>query len=151
MKNFFCLLFLSLNVVFVWSQTDISKKTIEVTYVKAYKNYKDTTNTAPKLMKNLEYQLLCNTNSARFEYIPNMSNDGDKTNERFIGRGGGKGVYYRNLKEKVKLHQTYSLDEKLYIIEEDLKKYDWKLLKDTKKYLVTIVLRLLLLLSHIAI
>lgn len=135
MKKLFCLILLSFCSISVWSQNDISKKTIKVTYLKAFKNYKDISDTEPKLMKNLEYQLLCNTNEALFEYIPSMSIDGDHTNKRFIGRGGGGGVYYRNLKEKENLHQTRNINENLYIITEDLNKYNWQLFKETKKIL----------------
>jgi GLPGLI family protein len=111
-------------------------KTVEVIYIKAYKNHKDTTDVEPKLMKNLEYQLLFNNNESRFEHISSMSNDGDLTNERYIGMGGGRGVYYKNLKEKEKLRQVEDADgEELYLISEDIKKYEWVLQKDTKNIL----------------
>jgi len=135
MKHLFNLALSLFIVLPIWSQNIKQNKTIEITYVKAYKNFKDSTNTPPKAMKGLEYKLICNTNEARFEYISSMNNDGQKTNQRFVGRGGGEGVYYKNLKERIKLHKTKSVDENLYLIKEELNKYNWKLLKETKKIL----------------
>ena len=135
MKYLFSIILISLIMLSGWSQNSKTNKTIEVTYVKAYKNFKDSTNSAPKVMKNIEYQLLCNTIEGRFEYIQTMNNDGLKANNRFIGRGGGKGVYYKNLKEQVKLHQTKSASEHIYLIKEKLNRYNWELLSDTKKIL----------------
>ena len=110
-------------------------KTIEVTYVKAYKNHKDTSDTPPRVMKNLAYQLLCNLNESRFEYIPAMMNDGDKTNQRFIGAGGGKGVYYKNFKEKKKIWHMNKYGED-FLIQEDFNRYKWQLFKnETNKIL----------------
>ncbi len=130
-------LILILNLFFVYNlytQEKKSYKTIEVTYTKAYKNWKDTTSNAPKLMKNMEYQLLMNNNEARFEYIKSMSIDGDNTNDRFIGYGGGAGVYYKNLMEKKYQVQIESADnEVLYLVQEDWNKYDWTLHKQSKE------------------
>ena len=132
MYNYILTFFLIFNILFVSSQTH---KTIRVTYVKAYKNYKDKSDKLPKLMKDLEYQLICNSNSGRFEYIAGMSVDGS-TNDRFIGKGGGRGIYYKNLEKKLKLHQIESpMDAKKYLITEDIKKYDWKLFKESKNIL----------------
>jgi len=113
-----------------------SDKTIEIIYVKAYKNFKDSTKSSPKIMRNMEYRLLSNSKESRFEYIKSMQSDDDyQTNERFIGRGGGSGVYFKNLKEKIKLHQISGLDESTYLINEELNKFNWQLLKETKKIL----------------
>ena len=107
-------------------------KTIEIIYAKAYKNHKDLTKTEPKIMKDLEYELLCNGEESRFEYIQKMSNDGSRTNKRFIGRGGGKGVYYKNLIEQKKIHQRAGLDEKIYLIKDKFNNLGWNLLKEKK-------------------
>lgn len=135
MKNLFFLILSLFFITSICSQNGLLNNTIEVTYVKAYKNHRDTTSTPPKMMKNLEYHLLFNSNEARFEYIKSMTNDGDNTNSRFIGRGGGNGISYKNLKQKEKLMQTNSGDERLYLVQEDLNKYKWKLHKETKKIL----------------
>jgi len=132
MKKFIKLTLIFLFPILGWSQMDLSKKTIEINYVKAYKNFKDFSNSPPSILRNIEYKLVFNNNEARFEYIPNMSNDGDDENIRFIGRGGGSGINYKNLKSKEKIHQT-EIGGKTYIITNDYDKYDWKLLKDTKK------------------
>lgn len=131
-SNFNILLFLLLPV-FIFSQND---KTVEVIYIKAYKNHRDVSDAEPKLMKNLEYQLLCNFNKSKFEYISSMVNDGDIINERFIGRGGGRGIYYKNLEVKENIHQRISPDDdELYLVMENFNKHDWTLLKETKKIL----------------
>ena len=135
MKKYILTLFIISNILLVSAQSKKLNKTIRITYVKAYKNYKDKSKKPPRLMKNLVYMLLCNFNTARFEYVSGMSID-DNTNERFIGKGGGDGVYYKNLKKKIKLHQVDNpLDGKKYLIIEDRNKYDWKLLKESKKIL----------------
>lgn len=130
--NLVFFLFLTIQAI---SQTDMAKKTIEVTYVKAFKNYKDTTQTAPRILKNLEYQLLFNAKEARFEYISSMSNDGDNTNRRFIGKGGGKGIYYNNLSNNISLRKAEYF-EQTFFIKLNSSKFDWKLHKNkTKKIL----------------
>lgn len=108
-------------------------KTLEVIYVKGYKNYKDTTVNEPKIFKDIEYKLICNNNEGRFEFIDRMNNDGKRVNERFISKGGGKGIYYKNISEKIKLHQvSSSIDEKIYLIKEPMNEYDWVITKDKK-------------------
>jgi len=135
MKKKLLIIFILTNFLLVSAQKNISNKTIRVSYIKAYKNYRDKSNKPPRLMKNLEYGLLCSPNAARFEYISGMNIDDDRNN-RFIGNGGGKGVYYRNLKQNLKLHQTTNpLNDKKYLIKENLNKYKWKLLKESKKIL----------------
>ena len=133
MKQLLTIIFLLLFSI-ANSQNETIGKTTEVIYTKAYKNYKDTTNSTPKFIKNLEYQLLFNINEARFEYIPNMQNDSNKNNERFIGKGGGKGIYYKNLKEgrNIKAVSSY---ETHFLIQEDFNKFEWSLLKEAKKIL----------------
>lgn len=117
------------------TQNDKFIDNIEITYNKAYKNHKDTTKTEPKILKNIEYKLICNRTESYFEYIPSMSIDGNNnTNERFIGKGGGKGIYYKNLKTKVKLKSTTIFDE-TFLITENFNEYNWKLLKESKKIL----------------
>lgn len=131
MKKYILLLFL-LVIGVIQAQ---NKQGLKVTYVKAYKKHTDKSSEAPKIMKGLEYELICNSTESRFEYIDAMSNDGDRVNTRFIGRGGGKGVYYKNLGDNTKL-LGLNQSGKDFIIVEDFKKYDWKLSKaKTKKIL----------------
>ncbi len=132
MKLYTWLCFLFFIQISIWSQE--KEKTLEVTYVKAYKNYKDSTNGAPKTMKNLEYILICTKNEARFEFIPNMEIDGENANRRFKSRGGGNGVYYKNNEEKLKLHQSNSpFDNKKYLIKIPFNEYKWVITKEKKQ------------------
>lgn len=112
-----------------------NSQTIKVTYFKAFKKYTDKSSTPPKQMKGLEYELICNSLESRFEFIKSLSSDGNQENKRFIGRGGGKGIYYKNLKDKTKIRAVNQLGEDFLIVE-DFNKYDWKLSKtQTKKIL----------------
>jgi len=45
--------------------------------------------------------------------------------------GGGKGVYYTNIDENVRLHQKVSFEKK-YIVESSFKKLQWELLNKSK-------------------
>src|SRR5690606_35543538 len=45
---------------------------------------------------------------------------------------GGNGIYYKNIKEKLKLVQTENLGQKINIIY-DFNEYDWKITNETKK------------------
>lgn len=109
-------------------------QSIEVTYVKAYKNHRDTTNTTPKTLKDLRYILTCNRNAAKFELVRFMENDTRKENKRFLSRGGGDGVYYKNVIDSLKLHQLESfVDGKLYLINIPFEEYQWTITNETKK------------------
>ncbi len=129
LKIFISLVFMPL----LFSQNIIQNdKIIEVIYVKAFKKHDDTSKNPPKTLKGLEYKLLCNNIVSRFEYLPIMSIEGGNDNRRFIGRSGGSGIYYKDLKSNIKLHQRESLDEKTYLINENPINYNWKLLKESK-------------------
>jgi len=108
---------------------------LEVIYNKAYKNYRDTTNSPPKILKNIEYKLQCNLNESRFEHIKRMDSDGDNTNKRFIGKGGGKGIHYKNLETKERFWQVEDFGG-LFLVEEKFNKYEWKLLKNESKMIL---------------
>lgn len=117
---------------YCWSQEN--EKFMEVTYVKAYKNFKDSTKATPKVLKDIEYKLTCNKNEARFEFLPSMQNDGEVTNSRFISRGGGDGIYYKNISEKIKLHQQESpIDNKRYLVKVPFIEYEWIITKEKKE------------------
>ncbi|KAB1157296.1 GLPGLI family protein [Tenacibaculum aiptasiae] len=107
-------------------------KAVEVIYNKAYKNYKDSTNSAPRLLRNLEYKLLSNHNESRFEYIKKIDHDGYETNKRFISKGGGKGIHYKNLATNERFWQVEDFGD-LYLVNEKFNKYKWKLLKSESK------------------
>ncbi len=130
MKKIILILFF---VNFSYSQEHIN---IEVTYIKAYKNYKDSTNTAPRPLKNLEYKLICNSKESLFFYVKNMDIDLE-TNTNYIGRGGGEGICYSNLNEKLKLEAIDRWDQS-FLVKSNFDEYEWKLSNETKyigKYL----------------
>ncbi len=103
---------------------------VEVIYNKAYKNYKDKTNNAPKLLKNQEYKLICDNREALFNYEENMNSDLE-TNRRFISKGGGGGIYYCNLMENKELKQVKRADN-TYLIESKVSDRKWELTNETK-------------------
>ncbi|MFH4969181.1 GLPGLI family protein [Gaetbulibacter sp. M240] len=126
--NFYLFMFIAISC---WSQREIQN--LEVTYVKAYKNYKDSSDTAPIPMKNLEYKLICNRNESRFELIPFLELDHDGSDKRINSKGGGNGVFYKNIKEELKLHQFETfVDGKLYLVKPSFKEYNWVITEESK-------------------
>lgn len=124
------------TIFFFFSIIAISQnKTFEVTYVKGYKNFKDTTSTTPKILKNLKYKLTFNNIEGRFEYIDQMVIDGTKNNSRYKGKGGGNGIYYKNVSSEENLWQFDELD-KTFLVEDNFKKYKWELFKGEKKIIL---------------
>lgn len=111
-----------------FSQKDY--KTIRVTYGKYLKSLQDKTDSKPRQLKDLYYVLLSNKYEARCEFDKVLDIDGF-SNERFINKGGGKGVHYRNIKTKERFHQK-ELGGKYFIISENIDKYDWEI-TDKKK------------------
>jgi len=104
---------------------------IEVTYQKALKKYNDETSNPPKILKGLNYLLKSNKESAIFTFEKSLQIDG--ANQRFVGRGGGKGVYYKNLKDTIRLEQKETVDGDLFLISDKYSKYNWTLSKESKK------------------
>lgn len=106
---------------------------IKVIYNKAYKNYKDTTSSEPRIFKDLEYKLIANSFESHFEYIENMSLDGQMSNESYIGKGGGKGIYYKNLNENLKIHETtHPFTDEVIDVYMDPNNVHWELQKESK-------------------
>ncbi len=130
MKYFFYAI-LYLGIIFGYNyQHDDQKNRIEVIYKKAYKNFKDISDNNPKYMDGLEYRLLIDGNKSIFHLIPSMSLD---KNRRFIGKGGGRGKYYKDLIEKVKLHQIENLfSNKVFLIQNSFTGLNWEITKENK-------------------
>lgn len=106
-------------------------KVVEVTYVKAIKKVTDKSIKAPRIIKDLSYVLIADKKEAKFSFNEKMSLDGvERSNKRFIGRGGGKGIYYKNIKKKIKYNQS-EYNDVLYLKED--RKYKWKLTKEKKE------------------
>lgn len=128
-----CLFFLIIPII-SWCQEQ--EKTIEVTFLKAYKNFRDTTSVAPKTIENIEYKLVCNTNEARFEIVPKKEKNMELTSERFLYNYEDQSVYYKNIPENLKLSQTISpFDKKLYLVKSSFNEYDWVITKEKKEIL----------------
>lgn len=105
------------------------KKFIQVTYVKGLKKLTDVSVSSPKILKGISYTLYATPNEASFTYNKKMNLN--KGNKRFVGRGGGDGVYYKSLKNNIKLRQTISkLDNITYLISD--RNYNWILTKEKK-------------------
>lgn len=104
-------------------------KGIEVTYVKGIKKISDQTSNTPKILQGITYKLIASKTSSKFKY--NEDDNIQEVNLRFVGRGGGKGIYYKNLKEKIKLRQRKSdHNSNIYLIKG--RKYNWELTKEKK-------------------
>lgn len=114
----------------------ISLGSIEVTYVKAFKSLKDTSDATPKKYRNIEYLLTANSKESRFEYLEAMDMDDiERGNRRFVNYGGGgDGVYYKNLQEKKLLRETTS-SGKDFLIHAPYDRFEWELLRETKEIL----------------
>lgn len=110
---------------------------VEVTYQKALKKISDKTDSKPRILKDIKYTLNANQQKSIFKYDRKL-NINNSVNRTFIGRGGGSGVYYKDLKSKQRLEQKETADGDLYLVKIIFNKYDWKLTKETKyidKYL----------------
>lgn len=114
-----------------WSQDKV--EFIEVTYVRAYKNFKDSTNARPKPIENLEYRLTCTSDKARFELTLNIEDETEDAFYKVISRSGGQGIYYKNNSEKVKLHQVESpVNKQTYLINLPFDEYQWEFSEEKK-------------------
>jgi GLPGLI family protein len=131
MKIYILLSYILLLPTVTWCQE--KEKYLEVIYVKAYKNYKNTSNDNPQILKDQEYKLTCSVNESRFEFIPNMGIDLEKANRRFNSKGGGNGVYYKNIEKKLKIHQYDApFDNKKYLIYMPFNEHEWIITKEKK-------------------
>ncbi|MDG5491167.1 GLPGLI family protein [Psychroserpens sp. SPM9] len=107
---------------------DISN--VKVFYNKHMKSLKDTSGAAPKQLKDLSYILIANSTESTFAFEKRMDMD-NFSNKRHIGRSGGDGLYYKNIKTKEKLHQK-KYGGKLFLISYDVNTYNWKIHKEYK-------------------
>ena len=137
MKVTFLSLFALLMSLTAYSQ----QKSIEVTYIKAYKNFKDTSDIVPRPLKNLEYRLYCSPVASRFEKISPIMTGNDNSIyykveqfSRFLYRDISSGIHYKNTQGKIKLHQTEFADS-IFLIKENYNQYTWELKNDKKEIL----------------
>jgi GLPGLI family protein len=123
----------SIFIILIFTSSIFSQDNkIEIIYNKAYKNYKDTTDTNPKILKNLQYKLICTNNSSKFEYVKKMDFEGTPINKKFIGKGGGKGINYKNLKTKERYWQIEDFGD-VFLVKEKFNKYQWELFNNESK------------------
>lgn len=94
------------------------------------KSMLDTTKTNPKQLNDLSYVLEANLLESKFEFVKRLDID-NFSNKRLIGRSGGNGVYYKNLKTKEKLHQKFYGDKK-FLITEKFNQFKWNIYKESK-------------------
>lgn len=104
---------------------------ITVTYSKALKKITDNTDRPPSNLKGLTYKLLVNKNESQFFFEKKLTNDISQSNKRFIGRGGGNGIYYTNAKELFDFHQK-EYSGQLFLIKKEANRFKWKITKEYK-------------------
>lgn len=119
-------------IVFIsWEQSSSQEiKNIQVIYNKHMKSMLDKSDTAPKQMKDLSYALKASAIESEFSLIKTMSMD-NFSNKRFVDRGGGSGVYYKNIETQTKLHQK-EFGNRLFLISQKFNQYKWTISKETK-------------------
>lgn len=129
-------LYISLLVVLLFMSCESEKeKGVRVTYVKAIKHYQDTSERDPRILENLEYELICNDQSSRFVFTKLDEEDESLINSRFIGQGGGRGLYYKNIKSRENLIHRKNLKGEYCLIENEFEKYTWSILSERKTIL----------------
>lgn len=105
---------------------------VKVVYNQAIKDSRITKSDSIKIFKDLEYQLLCNTNESEFRIIEKMNSDASKSNRRFAARIGATSLQYRSLIDKEKIRFFNFLGDN-YIVKLPFNEYNWKLTKESKK------------------
>ncbi len=135
------LLFLSAFALLISLTACSQAKSIEVIYTRAYKNFKDSSDIAPRLMENHKYRLYCSPTASRFEKIRRTMIGDDNAilykAEQFSGylyRDSDYGIHYKNTEEQVKLYQAKFTDS-LFLIEENYNQYKWEFKDEKKKIL----------------
>lgn len=127
MKKVIVILLCSLSVSFLNAQ-EIS---LAVTYDKALKKVNDRSEKAPQILKGIKYELRANQEEGVFRYVKVLEVE-EGMNRRFIGMGGGKATYYKNLKEDKKIEQR-EFNDRQYIVDDEKFKYKWVLEKESKR------------------
>ncbi len=110
-------IFLLLTVI-TYSQNAV------VQYSKGYINNKT------KEIKNLNYELLISENKALMKRVESMEVDNDGFSV-FAIKGGGNGVYYKDITNKKRIYQTKTHSGIVNVIK-PFTSYEWELLNDSK-------------------
>lgn len=114
---------------FLYLSSFAQQNNIRVRYIKGLKKVADTTSSKPSMLKDIYYTLITNGKESVFYYKEGMKISGQETNNRFIGAGGGDGIYYKNITNKKYLHQSdflgneylVSLNEKVWVLTKEKK------------------------------
>lgn len=101
-------------------------------YSHAINDKKITKSDVPKVLKDVEYKLICSSNESRFQLIEKMESDAVASNGRFVRGSGATGVFYKNLLTKEKLHTIDFIGDKILIVE-PTDKIKWILTNETKQ------------------
>lgn len=83
-----------------------------------------------KNLELVEFIMYCNEYSSIYFIIDKMQIAEDFT-YKIASRLGGNGIYYKNIKKKIKINQKDALGEKLNILY-DYDEYEWKITQETK-------------------
>lgn len=106
---------------------------VEVDYIQAIGQMRDTIYSHPKKLKGLNYSLRANAYSSEFKRVRNLENDFFGPNEGFMHSSGANGIFYKNLKTKEKLKQLNFVGEN-YIVKYPMNEFNWIITKE-KKYI----------------
>src|SRR5690606_11937681 len=80
------------------------------------------------------YQLTLSPEESTFEFIEKVDNTQTEETGRVMISFGEKGIFYKNLPEKITLRESESWSQN-YLINDSIKNYDWKITKETQEIL----------------
>ncbi len=114
-----------LNIVFIVTFNIFSQSGV-VYYSKAY-----TKQNKLVFLDKINYELSFNNSTSLMKLQKDMELD-DLSIHRFAYKGGGKGIYFKDLKTKIRIHELEFNDE-LLTVNKPFEPYKWVLLNETKK------------------
>ena len=126
--KYLILVFFFLIGLGVKAQNEFSR----VTYHKALKRITDNTDSQPSRLKGLEYVLITNQEESLFFLERKLLSELSVPNRRFVGRGGGDGIYYVNKNDSLDLNQIEFGGQK-FLLQIESNKYRWKITTDKRK------------------
>lgn len=80
------------------------------------------------------YKLILNAEESVFEFVEKVNNAQQEDQGRVMISFGDRSVFYKNLSEKISLKESNSWNVD-YLITDSIKKYDWKITKETQEIL----------------
>jgi len=139
--NVLKVLFVSVFTLLLPESAFSQAKSVEVMYTRAYKNFRDTSDVAPRLLEEHKYLLSCSPAASRFEKIsPVITDDGNVRRYEvkvFYGnlqRDSDYAIHYRNTEKKTKLYQAKFMDS-IFLVKEDYNQYKWEIKNEKKEIL----------------